>query len=695
MHPRHNRLYTRCFLSLTGLAYTAVAEAQVRPDASQDEPQQATVSAPARREEALLDTPRAVSADTTASARRALARDVGERLDELPGVFVQRTTSASAAPLMRGLGGQRSLLLFDGLRLNDSLTKVGGNALLTLVDPSTVQQVEVVRGPASVMYGSDALGGLVLVTPVDAFPRADGSFQWRGEAMVRGASAERSAVTNGFVEGEVGRFGLVLGGSLGYTGALVAGGDLGTQPYTGYGDRALSVRATVRLTDRQRLGVAFHTSALSDAPRPDLSTPTDRRVFRLQQRDLAYLTWRWGTDSLSLNARVGAIVRTEYRDRFRDARTDVERDQVLTGVGSLQLLARYRDARFTVGAEVSLDDVESATVTTRGTSAPETTRGRYVDGSTWLTSGVYGLYQQRIGARFLAEAGVRVALVRTTAPVDGTTAAMDQLLVAPVASIGARYMVTDGVALMANALTGFRAPNLDDFQALGSGARSFDTPNSALGAERSWSGEVGARIVRDGWTGSLFLYGARLTGLVVRVPSTYMGMTEVDGRRVFTRENASEATMWGAEVDLTYRARSGLYGSVAAMYTQGDATFPDESSNVVTEPMAKVPPATGRAAAGWRNDRAWVDLVLTGGLPQTRLATSDREDVRLCPGGAATCTQADGWASLALRGGFAVTPAVLVGAAVENVWNSAYTPYGSGYPAPGVNVVGMVRLRAR
>lgn len=695
MHPRHNRLYTRCFLSLTGLAYTAVAEAQVRPDASQDEPQQATVSAPARREEALLDTPRAVSADTTASARRALARDVGERLDELPGVFVQRTTSASAAPLMRGLGGQRSLLLFDGLRLNDSLTKVGGNALLTLVDPSTVQQVEVVRGPASVMYGSDALGGLVLVTPVDAFPRADGSFQWRGEAMVRGASAERSAVTNGFVEGEVGRFGLVLGGSLGYTGSLVAGGDLGTQPYTGYGDRALSVRATVRLTDRQRLGVAFHTSALSDAPRPDLSTPTDRRVFRLQQRDLAYLTWRWGTDSLSLNARVGAIVRTEYRDRFRDARTDVERDQVLTGVGSLQLLARYRDARFTVGAEVSLDDVESATVTTRGTSAPETTRGRYVDGSTWLTSGVYGLYQQRIGARFLAEAGVRVALVRTTAPVDGTTAAMDQLLVAPVASIGARYMVTDGVALMANALTGFRAPNLDDFQALGSGARSFDTPNSALGAERSWSGEVGARIVRDGWTGSLFLYGARLTGLVVRVPSTYMGMTEVDGRRVFTRENASEATMWGAEVDLTYRARSGLYGSVAAMYTQGDATFPDESSNVVTEPMAKVPPATGRAAAGWRNDRAWVDLVLTGGLPQTRLATSDREDVRLCPGGAATCTQADGWASLALRGGFAVTPAVLVGAAVENVWNGAYTPYGSGYPAPGVNVVGMVRLRAR
>ncbi|MFO0648959.1 MAG: TonB-dependent receptor [Polyangiales bacterium] len=688
----------RAALTLALIAAPLAASSQPRPAARRDaaEPgDEVTIVAPARREEALLDTPRAVSADTTASARRALARDVGERLDELPGVFVQRTTSASAAPLLRGLGGQRALLLFDGLRLSDSLTKVGGNALLNLIDPSIVQRVEVVRGPASVMYGSDALGGVVQVTPIDAIPRADGSFQWRGEAMLRGASAERSAVTNGFVEGEVGRFGLVLGGALGFTGQLVAGGDLGAQPYTGYGDRALSVRATARLTDRQRVGVALHTSALSDAPRPDLSTPSDVRVFRLQQRDLAYVTWRYATDAFALSARLGAIVRTELRDRFREGRTDTERDQVLTGVASVQFEARHRDARFTAGAEAALDDVESSTDTTRAGRPTETARGRYVGGSTYLSSGLYGLYQQRVGARFLGEVGVRLAVVRATAPIDGAAPAMDQRLVAPVASIGARYLVREGVAVMVNGLTGFRAPNLDDFQALGAGARSFDAPNAALGAERSWTAEVGARVVRDGWTGSLFVFGSALTGLVVRVPSSLDGMTVIDGRRVYTRQNASDATMWGAEFDLTWRARSGLYASVAAMYTQGDATFPDDAGNSVTEPMAKLPPATGRAAVGWRSERAWVDVVLTGGLPQTRLATSDREDVRLCPGGAATCTQVDGWASLTLRGGVAVTPSVVVGAAVENVWNGAFTPYGAGYPASGTNVVGMLRFRAR
>ena len=75
------------------------------------------------------------------------------------------------------------------------------------------------------------------------------------------------------------------------------------------------------------------------------------------------------------------------------------------------------------------------------------------------------------------------------------------------------------------------------------------------------------------------------------------------------------------------------------------------------------------------------------------LTAMHSHSTRAPPGSAATCTQVDGWASLTLRGGVAVTPSVVVGAAVENVWNGAYTPYGAGFPAPGVNVVGMVRLR--
>ncbi|MBL8605357.1 MAG: TonB-dependent receptor [Myxococcales bacterium] len=655
---------------------------------------EAVVQAPSRRDEALLDTTRAVSRDSTASARRALARDVGERLDELPGVFVQRTTSASAAPLIRGLGGQRSLLLFDGIRLNDSLTKVGGNALLTLVDPSVIQRVEVLRGPASVMYGSDALGGVVQVVPIDGTPRADGGFGWRGEVMLRGASAERQVQSNAFVEAEFGRLGVFAGGSLGRTGTLTAGGDLGVQPNTGYDDRALSGR-TVAHFGNHRVGFAFHTSSLFDAPRPDLSVANDRRVFREQTRNLGYVSYSYPGRVFSLQARAGAMQRDEIRDRFRESRVDTETDGVSTVFASVMATVRGGGARLSLGFDGSVDQVSSRTDTQRGAAAPTTARGRYIDGSGYLNSGLFAFYQQRLGARLLAEAGGRLAVVRVTAPSAADAAATDRAMVAPVGSLGLRWLLSDTVALMANGLAGFRAPNLDDFQALGSGARSFDVPNDRLGPERSYTGEVGLRVVSEGLSASVFGFVSYLNGLVVRVPSTYMGLTEFDMRRVYTRDNASEATMYGAEADVTWRHRTGLYASAAAMLTVGDTTFPDDAGNQVREPMAKVPPATGRLAVGWRHARGWVDAVLTGGLAQTRLASSDRDDVRICPNGPAACTQVDGWSTLSLRGGYLVTPWLTVGAAVENVTHNAYTPYGGGFPGPGLNVIGMLRLRAR
>lgn len=511
---------------------------------------------------------------------------------------------------------------------------------------------------------------------------------------MRGASAERSVVASAFVEGERGPAGLVVGGSLGQTGPLQAGGDLGTQPYTGHGDRALSLRGTVRLGARHRLGVAFHTSALVDAPRPDLSTADDLRVFRLQQRDLAYLGWRFTGAAVSVSARAGAMVRTELRDRIRGARLDVERDRVVTALASVQVEGRYRGARLVAGVEASVDEVASGTTTTRdGVATPA--RGRYIDGSRYLQGGAWVLYQQRFGTRVLGEAGFRLALTQVAAPADGATPAMDLARLAPVGALGVRVLVAEGVAVLANLLTGFRMPNLDDFQALGAGARAFDVPNANLGAERAWSAELGLRLQRDGWTASAFVFGSLLTGLVVRVPSNYLGATVFDGRRVFTRENASEGRMWGAECDLAWRHRTGIQVALAAMVAQGDARYPGEAGNPVEEPMAKVPPAMGRATLGWRNARGWVDLVFTAGLPQPRLAASDREDPRLCPMGAAGCTAAPGWSSLTVRGGYALGERVIVGAAVENVWDAAYTPYGAGFPAPGINLVGMLRLRAR
>lgn len=654
---------------------------------------EAVVSAPTRRTERLREVARAVSADTRPEALRALARDVGERLDELPGVYVQRTTSASAAPIVRGLGGQRTLLLFDGLRLNDSLTRVGGNALLSLVDPASVQRVEVVRGPASVLYGSDALGGVVTVTPLQPLARPDGATHVHGEATVRVAAAERSALASGLVEGESGRYAAMVSGAMGTTGTVLGGGALGDISSTGHEDHALSGRVSMTPRAGTTLGAAATTAAIVNAPRPDLSVPGDLRVYRLQRRDLGYAhaQTRLG-DRGVLAARLGGMHRTEVRDRLRGTRTDTESDAVQTLHASLQADLRWRTARVVTGFELAWDSVSSRTTTVDAGRDPTVGRGRYVDGSRYLTSGAYALWQQQLGAAWRVELGGRVALVDARAPADGTSPALARTFLAPVASAGLRWSPARPLAVMVNLLGGFRAPNLDDYQALGSGARSFDVPNAALGPERSWTAELGARWMRGPVSASAWVYGATLDGLVTRVPGSFEGQTMVDGRRVYTRANARDGRMAGAEMELALRTRRGFTLAAAAWGTWAEATQVDETGAAVTEPLEKVAPWMGRVSVGWRGARAWVDAVLTGGLAQSRLARSDRDDVRLCPQGADACREVPGWSTVALRVGAQLGRHVTAAAAVENLFDRAYTPHGAGFTAPGRNVMALVRV---
>ncbi|MBI5517736.1 MAG: TonB-dependent receptor [Deltaproteobacteria bacterium] len=657
--------------------------------------QEVVVRAPSGARERLGETPRSVSADSRLEAVRAVARDVGDRLEELPGVYVQRTTSMSAAPILRGLGGQRTLLLFDGLRLNDALTRVGGNALLTLIDPAVVRSVEVVRGPASVLHGSDALGGVVLVNPLDASGYPGGEREAHGEVSLRQATAERSVQATGLVEGEAGPFGALLSGSLGDTGRLQAGGPLGEQPYSGYGDRAASLRGTWTPSSGHRLGVALHTSAITDAPRSDLSSPGDLRVFRLQRRDVGYLHYQGGIGPARVSARAGLLRRDEVRDRLREARTDTERDSVLSAQAALQVDLRVRQARFSAGLDLASDAVDSATETLRDHRPPSAGRGRYLHGSRYTQGGLFAFWRQRFGAsdRWTLEAGARLAFVSVQAPTDGSAPALERAYRAPVGGLGGRVALAPGVTLLVNLLGGFRAPNLDDYQALGSGARSFDVPNPDLGPERSWTAELGLRAQRRAFSLTAFVYGSTLQGLVARVPSTFQGMTMVDGRRVYTRQNANDASLLGAELDLGWRPTAGLQATLGGAFTWAEATLPLEDGTRVIEPMARVPPAFGRLTLGWRWPRAWVTLVLTGALPQPRLATSDRDDVRLCPAGPARCTEVPGYGAVGLRAGAHLHPRLTLSTALENVFDSAYTPYGAGLPAPGLNLV--VALRAQ
>jgi iron complex outermembrane receptor protein/hemoglobin/transferrin/lactoferrin receptor protein len=110
-----------------------------------------------------FDTPEAVSVLTQKQLLQNAPRSTPEALMGLPGVWVQKTNHGGGSPFIRGLTGQQTLILIDGIRLNNATFRSGPNQYFNTIDPQSIAQIEVLRGSGSVQYGSDALGGVVHV----------------------------------------------------------------------------------------------------------------------------------------------------------------------------------------------------------------------------------------------------------------------------------------------------------------------------------------------------------------------------------------------------------------------------------------------------------------------------------------------------------------------------------------------------
>ena len=109
------------------------------------------------RDEVL--SPTSVVAD--AALDRLLQGTLGQTLQSQPGVSAQSIGPATSRPVIRGLSGDRIVLLEDGQRPGDMSSFSGDHAVA--IEPITARQIEIVRGPMSLLYGSSALGGVVNV----------------------------------------------------------------------------------------------------------------------------------------------------------------------------------------------------------------------------------------------------------------------------------------------------------------------------------------------------------------------------------------------------------------------------------------------------------------------------------------------------------------------------------------------------
>lgn len=147
-------------------------------------------------------------------SKEKLARKMPVSVDELfkdePGLNVSSTGVGTSRPMIRGLYDARVLILIDGVKLSEQ--RPGGNHALS-IDPAMVERVEVVRGPASVLYGSDALGGVINFITKKEERRMEEAFRLNGEVSTGFDSAYQAIMTNALVRGGVGGFNFYINGA--------------------------------------------------------------------------------------------------------------------------------------------------------------------------------------------------------------------------------------------------------------------------------------------------------------------------------------------------------------------------------------------------------------------------------------------------------------------------------------------------
>lgn len=642
-----------------------------------------------REERALAEVPQAVATVEQEDITRQAPSTLPDLLRGVPGVFVQQTTPGQAAPIIRGLIGSSVLMLVDGMRLNSAFFRPAPNQYFALIDPYNVERLEIVRGPGSTLYGSDAMGGVVQVfTPVPRFSTTQ--WQWRGRWLGQFGSADISQVSRFSLAG--GQHGISLSGGVTYQNHddLRAGGQHGKQHPSAFAIHAADGKLFLE-DERQDLLLNVQYLQQPKTPRLDELTAgfgqshPSSSVFFFEPNDRFFLhgRYRWRTpiaflDTAQLNAALQEINDDRRSRDFGSTQEDRERNRSrLTGV-TLQLSSHWRDRMvLTYGSEIYLDEVASRRRRhDRETGQTSHPASRFAEGSAMNSFAIYIQDEIFLHPRLTLMLGSRLSYFDITIPKADRTVGVKSSLSDITGSIGLLYRLTPALALAANGGRGFRAPNIFDLSTLGPrpGDR-FNIPNTNLRSEQLWSVDLGVKISFPRFSGEAFGFYAEYDDKIEATPT---GDRTPEGRTIVQSANLNAVTLMGAEAGGRWQWKewAEIFGSFT--FTWGEETFRDGQKT----PADRIPPPTGRVGAlAQINTRLWIEPYLEYAFSQRRLSLRDREDPRINPQGT------PGWMTVACRLGWEIHRQVTARLTVENVFDKAYRQHGSGIDAPGVNAM--------
>jgi len=599
--------------------------------------------------------------------RREQSVSLAHALANLPGVNALSTGQQIGKPVIRGLTGPRVLVLEDGSRLEDySWSDEDGPS----VDARLAQRVEVIRGPASVLYGSDALGGVVNVIPEDLPDANGGPRALRSGFEISGASNNAELEGAARLEGASGGWGWRLFGIGRFASSLhTPAGELDNTGFNALsgeaavGRRGARASTTLRYT---RYGGEFKLLEAEGPATGETGGP---------ERKLSDDRVQFAGDYLVGGVRLETKAQWQRHSLIEVSDTGVSPGgQPLEGTAFDLLLTTFTIdalAHHTAGARVA------GTLGVSGVAQSNDTRGRVplVPDARVRSGAVFGFEQASLGrVRVLAGARVDVRHLSLAAQTRDYTAFAGNVGI--VYGIGA-------AALTANVGRAWRAPTLFELFSNGPhlGEARYEIGDAGLEPEAGTNLDVGVRWQSGRVRAELAAYRNAVDRYIFITPTdsfVTVSTSPPDSLRVYRYQQA-DARLLGGEAELEVAVAAALSVRARADAVRG-------TNRATREPLPLMPPARlalgaelHRTGVGWAH-RAYAGAEVEVATRQTRLNPLD------IPTGGYTLLNLSAGLTRPMLGRIG-----RVDLAVQNVANVSYRSFLSRYKEfaldPGRNVV--------
>ncbi|MEM9894964.1 MAG: TonB-dependent receptor [Bacteroidota bacterium] len=652
-------------------------------------------------------------------------------------VFIQKSQLGGGSPKLRGFAANAVLLIVDGVRMNNAIFRSGNLQNVINIDANALRSAEVVFGPGSVLYGSDALGGVMDFHTIDPSFSVDEKIDIKTNVMARYSTAANEktghfdvSVANQkwtfFQSFSYSNFDDLQAGSIrsgGYEGeflrseyaitsenrdALVSNDDPNLQLFSGYNLTNSISKFKLKVNDNIEARYGFYFSSTSDIPRYDNLTERRPSSDSLEHAEWFYGPQKWQMHNLGLtfsnsNTAYDKLRITLAAQSFEESRSDRTFGSELLRTQRERVFAYSLSADFDkllgrtdlyYGFDAIHNSVNSTAQNTNiETLASQPTSTRYPDdGSTYSSLAAYASSSTKLNNKMALNLGIRYSAIMLDASTRDETAIsrnaseLDLNNSALNGSMGLAYALNENNKLSTNFASGFRAPNIDDVGKVFEVGSTVTVPNTSLKPEFSYSGEVA--FERKGAHTFFKLVGfmSLLRNAIVDGPFSVDGESTISIMEqdfaTFSKVNAGRARLYGGSLIFQQKILPRLAFNQAISFTEGEEI-------TTNEPLRHTTPVFGRSTLTYKKNKlrleSYVDFNTSRNLRSIPSAEIDRKPHLYTENGS------PGWYTLNFKSSFAFNEYLTFDFGLENMLDKHYRPYTSGISAPGRNFIFTLR----